>query len=333
MSPDLILLDIMMPNVDGFEVCKKLKENDNTKDIPIIFLTALNDTEILVKGFQLGGVDYIIKPFKQNELLIRIETHIELKRARDTIVKQYKQLQALIKEKNDIVSLAAHDLKTPATVIMGFAKMIMDRFEQMPKEQILEFAEYMYKSGDSVIKIIANLVDLNALEEDKLLLKNISFNVDELIFNSIEYFNVTAKEKKISLAFKEDKQDLKIVADPNIVRQIIDNLISNAIKFSPFDSSVRIKSYKVDSTEAGRDYVRIEVSDNGQGIKAEEMDMLFQKFAKLSSKPTGGESSSGLGLSIVKSLLDKIDGRVWCESVENKGSTFIVELPVEINED
>jgi signal transduction histidine kinase len=191
----------------------------------------------------------------------------------------------------------------------------------------------MYKSGDSVIKIIANLVDLNALEEDKLLLKNISFNVDELIFNSIEYFNVTAKEKKISLAFKEDKQDLKIVADPNIVRQIIDNLISNAIKFSPFDSSVRIKSYKVDSTEAGRDYVRIEVSDNGQGIKAEEMDMLFQKFAKLSSKPTGGESSSGLGLSIVKSLLDKIDGRVWCESVENKGSTFIVELPVEINED
>ncbi len=329
-KPDLILLDIMMPELDGLQVCKKLKENPKTSDIPIIFLTAKTQEEDIVAGFEAGGVDYITKPFKTSELLSRVKTHIELKIQKDIVAKQNESLKELIKEKNELMAIAAHDLKNPLQVIIGFAKILEDRTNLLPDNEIAEIAHYIRISGEGMYRIITDLLDLNSAEENQIEFNIVLFELNELISGIIDKYSVACKEKNIKIHFEHKNKQIHIQADPTRVMQVIDNLISNAIKFSPFDKNIYIKTRIIERNE-DTNILRFEIKDEGPGIAPEDMDKLFIKFAKLKNRPTNNENSTRLGLSIVKKFLELMGGKIWCESNYGNGATFIFEIPQKIS--
>lgn len=314
--PDLILLDIMMPEMNGYEVCEKLKSNDNTKGIPVIFLTAKNETEDIVKGFQLGGVDYVTKPFNKEELLVRIKTHLELKYSKDIILRQNEDLIELNKEKNEFLGIAAHDLKNPLSGIKGLAELIA--LGDMEADEIIDFATHIKQSAEFMFGLITDLLDINSIEEGRLNLEFEDFPVNSLLDSALKEFKVRADAKNIELMSNITTQGIYIHADPSKSRQVIENIISNAIKFSPFNKSIWINS----SLNPDGTTLLVEVKDEGPGISEEDMKKLFGKFARLSARPTADEHSTGLGLSIVKKLVEAMGGNIWCESKIGEGSSF-----------
>ncbi len=324
-APDLILLDIMMPKMDGYEVCERLKQNLKTRDIPVIFITAKIETEDVVKGFQAGGLDYITKPFKHKELLMRIKTQLELKHSKDLILHQNEQLINLNKEKNGFLRIAAHDLKNPLFTIKGFAQLINQKYKELSPEEIAEYSNYITDTADQSLQIIINLLDINKIEEGQLKLTFEDFDVDDAIFNLIDTYKIKADVKNIKINFKEEPENIYVKADFGKVSQVIGELISNAIKFSPFDRNITIRSKSMDNGYG--EHARIEIIDEGPGLTDDDKEKLFTKFSKLSAQPTGDENSTGLGLSIVKYLVEAMNGKVSCQSEEGKGANFIVELP------
>lgn len=325
--PDLILLDVMMPELDGFEVCRRLKGNEHTKEVPVIFLTAKTEVDDIVTGFRIGGVDYITKPFNHEELLIRVKTHIDLKLSKDIILEKNEALKNLNKEKNNFLGIAAHDLKNPITAIKGFSKIIEDENVGLDKEEIIDFSKEIRVTSESMFQIVIDLLDINAIEEGKINLTNDFFQIDEYIKIKIDTYEIRAKEKDITLIFKDVLENYTVYADNNKIGQVLENLISNAIKFSPFNKNIWISSERVFNEKDKKNYIRVAVKDEGPGISEEDMKKLFGKFAKLSARPTNDESSTGLGLSIVKKLVEAMGGTIWCESELGKGAAFIMELP------
>ncbi len=324
-TPDLILLDVMMPNMTGFEVCEKIKQNPTLAAIPIIFLTAKSEIEDIVRGFKLGGVDYITKPFNKDELLVRINTHLNLKFARDLIIKQNTRLEQLNLEKNEFLGIAAHDLKNPLTAIKGLSEVLADPNSGLDKDEILDFSKMILHSSEFMFQIIIDLLDINAIEEGK-----INFNIEEIdAFELLKLvsnkFRMRAEDKRIKLNLIPNNDTLHAFADPGRCQQILDNLVSNAIKFSPFDRNIWIAASKT----VDEKYIKIEVKDEGPGISEDDMKKLFGKFTRLSARPTNNENSTGLGLSIVKRLVEEMRGRIYCESKLGEGAKFVLELPTE----
>ncbi len=323
--PDLILLDIMMPKMDGYEVCEKLKANNITKDIPVIFITAKIETEDIVKGFQVGGIDYVTKPFKHKELLMRIKTQIELKTSKDLILQQNDKLVLLNKEKNGFLRIAAHDLKNPLFTIKGFAQLINQKFKELSPLEIKEYSNYITDTADQSLQIIINLLDINKIEEGQLKLSYDDIKLDEVISKIIDTYNLKAKAKEIDLVYENRTNNTFIKADGGKIVQVLSELISNAIKFSPFKKSIYLSTY-IPSEK--KNCVRVEVKDEGPGLTSDDMSKLFTKFSKLSAQPTGDENSTGLGLSIVKYLVEAMGGKVWAESAEGLGASFFVEFKI-----
>ncbi len=326
--PDIILLDIQMPEMNGYEVCQHLKNKPETKDIPIIFLTAQTETEDIIHGFKAGAVDYITKPFNTAELLARVQTHLDLKRARDIIAEKSRRLELLNEglmrlnnEKDEFMGIAAHDLKSPLTAIRGLAEFL--QYEpSMPPERIQEILHNIVLSADRMFSLIKNLLDVNALEEGSMNAALEYIHLHGIVQNVVERFTATAAEKRITLHYDTPLSDsIMIFANANIITQIGENLLSNAIKYSPFDKNVYVRILVSEGN------IRCEIQDEGPGLSDVDKQKLFGKFAQLSARPTADEHSTGLGLYIVKKFTESMNGRVWCESIEGQGATFIVEFP------
>ncbi len=324
--PDIILLDIMMPGMDGYEVCRKLKENPATREIPVIFLTALNTINDMVKGFEVGGIDYISKPFKQEELLVRMKTHIDLRNSQKIIEEQNKRLVKINNEKNEIMSLVAHDLKNPINTIIGFAKLVAKQKNKLENDEIGEYLTDIKVSAETMFQIVNNLLDINSLEEGKMNFYFSQFNVDDVIAGHIDQFRVYAEEKNIEILFEAAAENKMITSDINKFRQIFDNLLSNAVKFTPHGRKVYVRTF-TENDETNGEKINFSIRDEGPGISEEDQKLIFSKFAKLSARPTGNENSTGLGLSIVKKLLENLEGEIEFRSRLNEGTEFVVKIP------
>ena len=312
--PDLILLDLMMPEMDGLEVCRRLKADPLTQEIPIMFLTASNEMEHLVKGFEGGAVDYVTKPFNAPELLARVRTHLELKHAR-------QQLREINEEKNEFMGIAAHDLRNPLGAVKGYAELILEEPE-MPRSDLQDSAQRIREATARMLEMVQNLLDANRIERGEMKLHLMPTDLGQLISAVIEAQRPRAAAKQQQLHLQNEAAGVRVDVDPNVTVQILENLVSNAVKYSPPGKNIFARLKHETSS------VRIEVQDEGPGLSAEDQKKLFGKFARLSAKPTGGEHSTGLGLSIVKKMVEAMNGRVWCESEPGKGATFIVVLPV-----
>ena len=315
-APDLILLDLMMPEMDGLEVCRRLKADPAFAQIPVIFLTASNEMEHLVNAFAAGAVDYITKPFNAPELLARVRTHVELQHAR-------ARLREMNDEKNEFMGIVAHDLRNPLNCIQGYSELIL---EESAEARVQEPAQRILDTSRRMTEMVRNLLDANRIErgEMKLDLQPIPFSA--VLGTVVESYQprAAAKQQVIGLECKVPAAaDLTILADRSLLLQVLENLISNAVKYSPVGT--RIDVVLTRASDVGR----CEVRDHGPGLSADDQKKLFGKFARLSAKPTGGEHATGLGLSIVKKMVEAMNGKVWCESQLGQGASFFVQFPLQ----
>jgi two-component system, sensor histidine kinase and response regulator len=322
--PDLILLDIMMPEMDGFEVCKRLKNNQNTKNIPIIFLTGKAETEDIVKGLKLGAVDYITKPFNSIELLSRVHTHLELKLSRDTIIKYNQELTkakedlaVLNANKDKFFSIISHDLRGPFSGFLGLSELLSDEFENLERDEISKIGDSMNKAAKRLFSLIENLLEWSRSQMGKIENNPINMDLKQSCNRIFSIFSNTAEAKKIKLINKVP-EDIIIFADNMLLNTILRNLISNAIKFTHENGEIKVDS--IDSQDSN--FYEVSVSDNGVGMNKEAMDKIFRIDAKHSTVGTAKEQGTGLGLLLCKEFVEKGGGKLWVESTVGIGTKF-----------
>ncbi|TAE25791.1 MAG: hybrid sensor histidine kinase/response regulator [Candidatus Kapaibacterium sp.] len=330
--PDLILLDVQMPEMDGFEVCRHLKAHEQTRAIPIIFITGRGDTDDLVNGFKAGAVDYVIKPFNSAELLTRVQTHLDLKFARDALKLKNAELEKLNKEKSEFLGIAAHDLKNPLASVRWLTDMLKTglRSGSMTAEKSGETLDKISLSVERMFRLVKTLLDANAVEEASTDAPLEKVNLVFAVADVLAQYDEIAERKQIVVEFQNAAQNAMVLIHGEILQQIIDNLVSNALKYSPLGKSVVVHIWNEASKENPETpaTVSFSIRDDGEGIGEEEQHKLFQKFTTLSAKPTANEDSSGLGLFIVKKLTEAAGGTISCESTKHHGATFTVRFPV-----
>ncbi|MCX6154351.1 MAG: hybrid sensor histidine kinase/response regulator [Candidatus Kapabacteria bacterium] len=318
-KPDLIILDVMMPDMDGYEVCEKLKEDPDTKDIPVIFVTAKVNHSDIIRGFELGAVDYVLKPFNAIELQARVNTHLRIQKYLKQIKEQNDELINLNNEKNEFLGIAAHDLKNPIYNISLIAKMIRDD-ENISKDDLKEFSTDLVITSNIMLDLINNLLDINKIEQGKVKINIEETDLFSILVKIINNFQDRAAVKKVELLFETENEVFVTKTDKNALLQILDNLISNAIKFSELSSNCKIKLI-------GGNPCKVEIIDQGPGFTEDDMKKIYGKFARLSAQPVGNEQSTGLGLSIVKKYIDLIDAKISLESKVGSGSKFTIVFP------
>lgn len=321
-NPDLVLLDVMMPDMSGFEVAQHLKSNPNTADIPIIFLTALNSTADIVKGFQVGANDFISKPFNKEELIIRVTHQISLVAAKRLILSKTEELQRTIAGRDKLYSVIAHDLRSP----MGSIKMVLNMLIlNLPSEKIgaemYELLTMANQTTEDVFSLLDNLLKWTKSQIGKLNVVYQDVDLVEVTDGVIEIFSMVASLKKIKI--REMKPEKMMVnAHIDMLKTVVRNLLSNAIKFSKENSEVLVKMEEVDGMAV------VSVQDYGCGISEEGQKKLLHTDTHFSTFGTNNEEGSGLGLLLCKDFVVKNGGKLWFTSKEGEGSIFSFSIPV-----
>lgn len=333
--PDLILLDVMMPDMDGFEVAGHLKVEPEQAEIPIIFLTALNDSASVVKGFQLGANDFISKPFRREELLIRVEHQLSLVDARRVILRQTEGLRKTIAGRDKLYSVIAHDLRSPMASIKMLCNTIMMSIDpQTVPGDVFEMLEMTNKTAEEVFSLLDNLLKWTKSQLGKL--SNVPQPIDMvgLVDGVIEVFKPIAESKLISLELDSEVEFINVIVDIEMIKSVVRNLISNAIKFSHKNTVVMVHVKVQDvmdenKTEEGNGKeVLVTVSDRGCGIKNEDQEKLLNESTHFTTFGTDSEEGSGLGLLLCKDFVSKNHGRLWFTSEEGVGSNFNFTIPI-----
>lgn len=329
LKPDLILLDILMPEIDGFEVCKTLKADKSLSEIPIIFLTSKNQPDDIVEALEIGAVDYISKPFNRNELLARIRTHLELKKSKDLISLQNIQLTKLNDDKSNFLSIAAHDVKNILMVIHGFSKLLKNQIYKYSTENILDISNDIFWGTEAMISIINNLVLVSDLEDDKIKPIPEEINLIDFIETIIGEFEESIKAKNILVDIDYQATDIVIVSDVNLLSICLKNLISNALKFSPRDTDIAVNVLP-DTISNINEELNIEILDRGPGIMEDEVEKLFKKFSVLSSETTNNELMIGLGLAISEMASKLLNGKLYYDKNYDNGAKFVLSIPLKL---
>lgn len=321
-NPDLVLLDVMMPDMSGFEVAQHLKSNPQTAEIPIIFLTALNSTADIVKGFQVGANDFISKPFNKEELIIRVTHQISLVAAKRLILSKTEELQRTIAGRDKLYSVIAHDLRSP----MGSIKMVLNMLIlNLPFEKIgaetYELLTMANQTTEDVFSLLDNLLKWTKSQIGKLNVVYQDVDLVEVTDGVIEIFSMVASLKKIRI--REMKPERMMVnADIDMLKTVVRNLLSNAIKFSKENSEILVKMEEVNGMAV------VSVQDHGCGISEEGQKKLLHADTHFSTFGTNNEEGSGLGLLLCKDFVVKNGGKLWFTSKEGEGSIFSFSIPV-----
>jgi signal transduction histidine kinase len=319
-KPDLILLDIMMPDLDGFEICRQLKQNVQTSDIPIIFLTARIESEDIIKGFELGAVDYVTKPFNHKELISRVKTHLELKASREELAHKIAELNQANTTKEKLLSIISHDLVNLFNSLINLSTLLTEYEKQLSTKQKHQYLLMISQSSNQGYHLLKNLLDWLRNQMGTLKITPTTVSLKPLVERNIEFLNSQAKHKNISLGSTINSKAI-VIADPNMLDTVIRNLLANAIKFTPNNGKVKISAQKQAAI------MEISVIDTGVGIKPDDLQRIFQN-SHHTTIGTGNEKGTGIGLNLCKEFVEKNAGTIGVESEEGKGSRFYVQLPL-----
>ncbi|QPJ66202.1 MAG: hybrid sensor histidine kinase/response regulator [Candidatus Nitrohelix vancouverensis] len=319
--PDLILMDVMMPGISGFDAAKTIHELPATEDIPIIFLTAKHEREDILKGFESGGVDFVAKPFCHEEVSARVSSHLQLRRLRQSLEESNQELEALNATKDRLLGMAAHDLRNPLSAIRGFAKFMKEKGDALDADSRRDFLETVFRTSDDLVMLLNDLLDVSTIAQGRVELNLQGASLHALIEEKIKLYSILAREKQVKIRSSLSPFE-EFYFCRNRIAQVLDNLLSNAVKYSPPGGEI------FSSLDSLNGFARFTVRDQGEGIPKEERGKLFQPFGKLKNRPTGGETSSGLGLAIARSLIEAHGGRIWLESEEGSGAVFVFEIPL-----
>ncbi|HDN26278.1 MAG TPA: hybrid sensor histidine kinase/response regulator, partial [Thioploca sp.] len=333
-QPDLILLDVMMPGMDGFEVCKTLKNNETTKDIPIIFMTARTDSVDKLKGFELGAADYIGKPFEQEEVLARINTQLKLHKLhqqllaeinrrkqaeiswqadRDGLAKSMVELRQLNADlthatqvKDEFLANMSHELRAPLYVIFTISESLQEKNYGPLNDKQYQHIQTLKESGQHLLDLINDILDLAKIEADQLTLNIDTFSVNDVCEASLRMTKELAYKKRIRVLTTQDDMVGTIQADARRLKQILVNLLSNAVKFTPESGSIKL----VVNGDVEHGMVDFSVEDTGMGIAENDRKRLFEPFVQLDSSLNQVQEGTGLGLSLVYRLTEMHGGSV-----------------------
>lgn len=319
--PDLILLDVMMPDINGFDTAVIMKKDDELKDIPIIFLTALNTPQDLVKGFQVGASDFLTKPFNKEELIMRVMQQISLVAAKRIIQKQNKELKATLNNRDKMYSVIAHDLRSPmASIRMVLNLVVQSTSADTVGPELYTLLDQANRESEEVHDLLDNLLKWTKSQTGRLNVVLQDLDLNDIIPGVVEIFEMIAQTKHITLDLQKTEDPLKVHADNDMLKTVMRNFMSNAIKFSPENSTIQILM----ANEG--EFARVSVKDEGVGIAADRLDTIFHKGE--TTYGTGGEEGSGLGLQLCQDFARKNGGDCYVESVEGQGSTFSFTVPL-----
>ena len=322
-KPDMILLDVVMPDLSGFEVCRILKEDDYFKDIPVIFITAADEIEFIINGFEAGGVDYITKPFRKEEILLRIKTHFELKLTRDQLLETTHTLMDLNKVKDRLFSIIGHDLRGP----IGNVKMVLEFMSKgiidpTKGDQYKKTIQDLLRTTDEVFSLLENLLAWSTSESGNL--SNIPENIriKDAVVSIVNLYQAGINNKNITLEIKINPEYI-VYADMNMIKTVIRNLFSNAIKYTPSGGNICFNAWH----ENGK--VKIGVSDTGKGMPEDVIEKIMDPNIYYSTIGLNNESGNGLGLKLCKDFIEKNKGEIWIESIPQKGTNVFFTLPAQ----
>lgn len=320
-QPDIILLDILMPGLDGFEICQRLKAQAVTREIPVIFMTALTDMNDKLNAFKAGGVDYITKPLQLQEALVRINVHLTLKRQQQHIQTQNAQLKQLNHDKDRFFSIIAHDLRGSLNSLRDLTRITAEDFEMYSLPKLKELIMVQFQTTDNLSKLLENLLIWARVQQGMIDYQPQKLDLENVILWNIQLAMLRARQKQISLTSRVEKKMYLVYADFNMLDTIVRNLISNALKFTYSGGSI------VAAATADERSVTMSVADTGTGIPAEDLSKLFRIDVKYKHLGTDREPGTGLGLILCKEFVEKHGGKIWVASEEGKGSTFYVSFP------
>ena len=320
--PDLILLDVVMDGIDGFITCRKIKNTEGMEEVPIIFVTGRADTGSIVEGLDAGGSDYITKPINRHEALARIRNHLKM----GVLMKFQREFIDGLKKanlaKNRIIGIASHDLRNPIASIRGLSEFLAEAGPLTPDQR--EIAITIQTTSDSMLHLVDELLDLSVIESGEERSEREPCSIYEIVASSLNIYQFTANKKSIKLVLDDEGEIPELLLlDKMQVRRLIDNVLSNAVKYSPSGTSVNVLMKREG------ELLKIVVEDEGPGIPEDEMHKLFTDFGKTSVQPTGNETSTGLGLSICKKIVESHKGRIYAANrVGSTGAAFTIELDV-----
>lgn len=340
--PDLILLDVMMPGMSGYELCRLLKKQERLRNIPVIFLTAKTELEDIIEGFDSGAVDYISKPFRSQEVIARISTHLQLKLTQRMLANKNEQLEELNhqlvnskiiieedaknlarlnSEKDKFFSIIAHDLRGPLASMNGISELILNKIGKVSSKDLKELALLLTESSNQVFGLLENLLDWSRVQMNVTTYHPEFLPLHSLASSALQVLSNDFMRKNLKVT-NNISENIIAFADQNMLKTIIRNLTSNAMKFTPSGGKIDLNAVMV-----APDSLQITVTDTGIGMSSLILGKLFKLDEKISRTGTDGEPSSGIGLLLVKDLVEKHQGQITAISEVQKGSTFTVILP------
>lgn len=318
-NPDLIFLDIMMPDLDGFEVCRRIKEDAVFTHIPVVMVTSLMDRQSRLRGLDAGADDFVSKPVDAEELLARCRNLVKMKAYLDEISLKNEELEKLHKLKKDLTDMIVHDLRTPLTGILGNIELAMMRHPE--NEDIQKSLSQSEHSCDLLLKMINELLDISRMEEGRMQLTKTSIEVAGLFRKIAESFSPLARREAKKLMV-DAAADIKVIADAGLLERILQNLVSNALRHVNKDvGEVSVSVSEIDG------YAVFTVADNGEGIPAAYHEKIFDKFTRVQEDGLRMKTGKGLGLTFCKMAVEAHSGEIRVESEVGKGSRFIFTLP------
>jgi len=315
-KPDLILLDIMMRGINGIETCRRLKEMKECTNVGIIFMTSRTDSTSTVEAFNQGASDYITKPYRVTEVMARIETQLKIRSLLKTQEQYIDALQQANTEKSKFLGIASHDLKNPLLSINGVSKFLRSgKFGSLNEVQ-KEMVDSILEASGSMLSLVNDLFDVALIESGQLYVEVMPNDLAGIVRTSTNLFRMTAEQKDIALEYKNHGIPDLVPCDKRQIKRVVENLLSNAIKFSPSGTMIHVKLLQEG------DEVCFRVCDQGPGIPENEHHLLFKSFSKTSVKPSGDETSTGLGLNICRKVIHAHGGRITAENRPEGGACF-----------
>ncbi|WP_017294567.1 sensor histidine kinase [Geminocystis herdmanii] len=332
--PDLMLLDIKMPEIDGYEVCRQLKSHKNTQHIPVIFLSALNETFDKVKAFQVGGVDYITKPFNIPEVLARVENQLQLIKTKKRLEEknqkllsinqqlelQKQELEIVNKELEAFNHRVCHDIRNELAIIQGFSQVLLENGYHNKTEKSQEALTYIISAGKLIEQIIKDLSRLTYINSQQL-----DFQIVDLSSIAHNIINTLEKSTLHRVIDWKIRENLSVYGDPNLFYIALDNLLSNAYKYTATSDNVEIEFGSLDNINGADNQQIFYIKDNGVGFDMEKVEKIFAPFVRLHSN--SDFEGTGIGLATVQKIIHLHGGKIWCEGEVNRGATFYFQLP------
>lgn len=319
-APDVVLLDVGMPGIDGFEVCRRLKADPATATIPVLLVTAHNQRDQRLLGIGAGANDYITKPIDKSDLSLRVRNAIRMHQLYTEIEEQYRRLEKLELLRDSLVHMIVHDLRSPLAGIRAYLDLMQMDGEGKLEPEMTQSIDEARKVAVDMTEMVSDLLDVSRLESGKMPLEESQVDLGALATEVAAA--IGRATHRVTVRVEASAEQARIIGDPSVIRRVINNLVGNAVKFSPTSSQI-VLLVQGNGTEA-----KVSVSDRGPGIAPAYHEKIFEKFGQVEAASQGTKHSSGLGLTFCKFAVEAHGGRIGVESVVGRGSTFWFALPV-----